>query len=287
MTNWDAVDTVMTPWRQKIHDLMSGELTIAPTTTFACCDFTACDQSVGGRLSLGRRGDWAYVGAQYGSAVIGGRGARVLFVSMDRPHNPEPGEDALRPFEKDQHTFRRGALHRSNPHMGGVDAEMEALVDVGVSAEDRCEQFALVNAVLCGPPGEAGMTSVSNETMRSNCEKHTRSVIRALEPDIVVAQGQNPQRICRSLSTEGIGRWAVRKKPAGTSVAQLPKRSRVAAVSRGEVGGRSVLFVLTAHPSHYSRKGIRYWSSCAMPEELIMAFDAVRERYAAIGSARQ
>lgn len=280
MTNWDPVDTVMTPWRQKIHDLMSDESKVAPTTTFACCDFAACDRSVGGCLSSGRRGDWAYVGAQYGEAVIGGRSARVLFLSMDRPHNQGSGEGSLRPFEMDQHTFRHGALDRSNPHMGGVDAELEALVDPGVSAEDRCEQFALVNAVLCGPPGDAGMTSVSSGTMTANCEKHARSVIRALEPDIVIAQGQNPQRICRSLSTKGVARWEVKKKPAGSRPA-LPKRNRVAAVHRGDTGGRRVWFVLTAHPSHYSRKGIRFWSSCAMPEELTMAFATVREQYAA------
>lgn len=280
MTNREPNDGGMSPWRQKIRDLMSGdELRVAPISGFACCDFGACNQSIGGRLSSGRKGDWAYVGEQYGEAAIGGRKVKVLFVSMDHPHDPE--QDDIRPFEDYQRDYRSGALDRHNPHMGGVDAEMVALLDPGVSAEDRCEQFSLVNAVLCGPPGEAGMTSVSSATMRSNCEKHTKSVIRTLEPDIVVAQGQNPQRICRSLSTTAIGRWAVKRKPAGTRPASLPKRNRVAAVHRGNVGGKPVWFVLTAHPSHYSRKGIRFWSSCSMPDELTMAFRTVRDQYTA------
>lgn len=270
MTNRDPIDTVMTPWREKVFDLMDGELKVAATTGFACRDFESCNESVGGSLSSGRRGDWAYVGAQYGDALVGGRRTRVLFVSMDRPHNPK--EDPIRPFEKDQHNFRLGALRRSNPHMGGVDVELESLLDPGVSAEDRCEQFALVNAVLCGPPERAGMTSVSSETMVVNCRKHTGRVMQELDPDVVIVQGNDARESVRAsiVGAERVDLWTNQREK---------QPHRWVELVRARIGGeKQALFLLTSHPAHYP--GLR-WKQGQLPEELADAIARTRDEYAA------
>ena len=144
MTDGTAADKERTAWQEKIYDSQTGIGIASREDSFCCEYFEACDRSVEPPISEGRRSDWAYVGCQYGEASVGGKPARVLFVAMDRPFK---GGDHFLEYWRTQREWRDGARCRGNPHMGGVDAELEYLVEDGTSPDDRCRQFALVNAV--------------------------------------------------------------------------------------------------------------------------------------------
>lgn len=277
MPDWKAIDTAMTKWRKKIYRLLRDDLKIgAEKGCFDCKYFNdgdghkGCDQSVPGGLATGRKGDWPYVGRQYGEALVGGKKARVLFVSMDRP-----GRSGTREWRAYQEDWREGALHRSTEHMGGVAADLKYLLDPGASREVRCQQFALVNSVFCGPPparalsGRPLMSSRSSSTMKENCRKHIRRLIQALEPDIVIAQGvKAPAAVCRSFGPRTVRSWAVETRPTSVEVAE------------GEIGLQRVWFLFTYHPGYYRRFGFDWKGGCSMPDELAGALDFVRDRYA-------
>ena len=265
--NWgiEPIDLVVTEDRKKIHDLMSRDLKVAPTCGFACPDHESCNRSAKGALApgQGRRGDWAYVGAHYGDAIVGGRKARVLFVSKDRP-----GRDLYRPFEVSQskEDFRGSASPNGNPHMKGVYFELKHLLDEGVSDEVISHQFALVNAVLCGPvgtdpkSGKHRMTSRSTGKMQSNCRKNTARIIQTLMPDIVIVQGPRAQR-------EGLRHFF-----SLVTIENWPDPHPE--LCAGEVEGKRVWFLLKRHPSRYnsSKRGFG-------PPALLEALTRLRECY--------
>ena len=299
MPDWKAIDTAMTRWRRKIYRLLRDDLKIGAEKGCFDCRFyndgdghKGCNQSVAGGLGSGRLGDWPYVGRQYGEARVGGKLARVLFVAMDRPFKGEEGSDASLDFRNEQMWWRRGAYDRNsegtNPHMGGVDAEMECLLDSGVSDEDRCQQFALVNAVFCGAPAKERknrktMDSNVSETMKRNCRRQLQEMLRTFKPDIVIAQGKgHPRRVCTAFGCKIVRRWASKTLPSWAVGRKSPKRNRLSEVARGEIGGRPVWFLITTHPSNYARLGLPFWKheTSAIPDELAGAFDFVRDGYA-------
>lgn len=279
-------DRKRTEWQEKIF-LLQNKLGIASEEGSFCCEFfEACDRSVEPRISEGRRSDWAYVGSQYGEAFVGGKPARVLFVAMDRPFK---GGDHFLKYWPIQEQWRDGARLRSNPHMGGVDAELEYLVEGRTTPNDRCRQFALANAVFCGAPAKEGrknrkkMDSNVSETMKRNCRQHLRKMLLAFEPDIVIAQGKgHPRRVCTAFGCRIVKRWASKTLPTWAVGRKPPKRNRRSEVAEGEIGGRPVSFLITTHPSNYARLGLPFWKhdAGAMPDELTGAFDFVRDRYA-------
>ena len=167
MTVGNATGRDRTEWQREIRGVQV-ELGIASEEDSFCCPhFEDCDRSVRSGISGGgRKGDWAYVGSQYGEASVGGKPARVLFVGMDRPSKGEDGECVFLDYEETQEDWRMSARLRRNPHMGGTDVELEYLVDDGTKPDDRCEQFALVNAVFCGPPANQGKTTKTNDSKR-------------------------------------------------------------------------------------------------------------------------
>lgn len=239
-----------TAWQQKIYDLQV-ELGIGAEEGLFCCEhFEDCNRSV--QSGIGRMGDWAYVGSQYGEASVGGRLARVFFVAMDRPFKGNEGGRGFLEYWSTQKCWHDGALDPppNNAHMVGVNRIVKHLLDDGAIAEDRCRQFALVNAVLCGPGaarGEGGalMESQSSGRMWRNCRNHTRRFIQELEPDIVITQGSDPRAHVASLivGRERVGRWTNRR-PGGAH--------RWVELSRGSVqGGKTALFLLMNHPSRY------------------------------------
>lgn len=299
MPDWKAIDTAMTRWRKKIYHLLRDDLKIGAEKGCFDCQFyndgdghKGCNQSVPGGLASGRLGDWPYVGRQYGEARVGGKAARVLFVAMDRPFKGKEGDESFLDFLGEQMGWRCGAYGRNsegtNPHMGGVDAEMECLLDDGVADEDRCQQFALVNAVFCGPKARQGkrskrMDSNVSDTMKRNCRRQLQQVLLALEPDIVIAQGKgHPRRVCTAFGCRIVKRWACKTLPTWAVGRKPPKRNRRSEVAEGEIGGRPVSFLITTHPSNYARLGLPFWKhdAGAMPGELVGAFDFVRDRYA-------
>lgn len=269
----EASDRLMTPARRAVKALMEVELKVGPTIDFDCCDIEFCNRSAKGGLSpgVGRRGDWAYVGAHYGQAIVGGQKAKVLFVSKDRPYK---GGMRHWPFEFSQskQDFRGNANPDGNDHMRGVYYELKHLLDEGVTDEALTHQFALVNAVLCGPVGAKNksgghlMVSRSTGMMQSKCRKNTVRIIQTLEPDIVVVQGPKAQhegmRRCFSLGT--IEKWPD------------PHPELCA----GQVEGKRVLFLLKHHPSRYNRAKRGFG-----PPELLDSLNRLRECYSGVATS--
>ena len=137
-----------------------------------------------------------------------------------------------------------------------------------------------MNSVFCGPiaartgKGKPSMSSRSSHTMKENCRNHIRTLIRALEPDIVIAQGDGPRDGLRALFRdhhENVDSWDNGKTRGHRSVELVKGRVE---------GGRPALFLLTGHPAYYP--GLA-WKKGRLPEELRRGLTRVREEYA--GSA--
>ncbi|MYD62770.1 MAG: hypothetical protein F4W91_17160 [Gemmatimonadetes bacterium] len=227
--NWTNIDNKMTPWRKKVKDLQT-QLGIGNSEDcFSCEHFPKCKESVDSNADI-RQGDWTYVGRQYGKALINGNKARILFVSMERPWGGDE-EDRWQNFEDTQKDFREGAYTRSNPHMGGVDAELAYLLDKTTSPADRCQQFALTNAVRCRRSSNKKYKGTL--VMEQKCESHTKEIIQVLKPDIIIAQGRgNPCKSMRSLFSFDI-----------------VKEYRSVEIGKDKDGR---IFLLTPHPASYT-----------------------------------
>ena len=247
----DGVDSVMTPWRKKVKDLQTQRGIGASEGCFNCEHFKSCSESINKKLY---KGDWTYVGRQYGKGSVSGKRAKILFVSMERP-----GEREYEEFECTQKEFREGAFGRVNPHMAGVDIQLEHLLDEE-TAVNRCQQFALTNSVRCHPRGR-GSRSESTPGMISNCAEHTKAIVEALYPDIVIVQGKN--RNC-GFVPEILSRY----RGYGTT----------AEIGRARVRGKEVLILHTAHPAYYPRKGF-HWKR-GLPAGMGRAFKRAKELFA-------
>ena len=257
MSHLEPIDTEMTPMRRAVRD-RQVELGIgASAGCFHCEEFDeSCYPSIVEEIGEVEviKGDWTYVGHQYGQAMIAEKRAKILFVSMERPLS-EP-ED----FEETQYQFRTACLKRSNPHMGGTDVELKYLLDDSTPPKDRCQQFALTNSVRCRPSSNSSR-SQSTSTMIAKCQAHTKAMVEVLTPDIIVTQGKYP--------SEGI---------VGMFDSEVVFKSdnglRRAEARRG--GG--VLFLLTAHPANHP--WFR-WKLGSLPNYLRDAIKEVRDLYAA------
>ena len=246
------VDSEMTPWRAKVKDLQTHRRIGASAGCFDCEHYKSCAESLGEvRMS---KGDWTYIGRQYGRASISGKRARILFVSMERPGDREYEE-----FECTQREFRESAFDRVNPHMAGVDVELEHLLDDEVPV-NRCQQFALTNSVRCHP-ATATYRSQSTSQMKVNCASHTKAIVDVLSPDVIVVQGRD--RDC-GITPEPIGAYG----GSGTT----------AEIGKATVKGKGVLILQTAHPAFYSRRGFQ-WKEGRLPAELGRLFRRARRLY--------
>ena len=257
----DIIDREMTPWRKKIKCLQTKRGIGASKGCFDCNHFKDCHKSI----SKGpmRKGDWTYVGRQYGEASVNGKKAKVLFVSMDRT-----GKAGAENFEYTQKAFRCSTYNRFHPHTGGVDVELVHLLDKATSREDRCQQFALTNAVRCSPCSKSARAKSTSIMMR-NCEPHTKAIIQALEPDIIIAQGKHPRNsMCKLFNLDIEEKYDNgRTGPSYRSVE----------IAKKEIGAdKQALFLLTGHPAHYP---FFRWKKGHLPDELKKAFARAREIY--------
>ena len=261
--NWDNIDAEMTPWRTRVKNLQTQLGIGASKGCFDCDHFKCCHKSIRNQPIL--KGDWTYVGHQYGEALVGGKKARILFVSLDRGGQG----DGYEKFEATQQGFRTAAYKRENSHMGGVDVELEHLLDE-TSPKDRCQQFALTNSVRCRRKS-GSMKYEATWIMEQNCESHTKAIIQKLEPDIIIAQGSHPREsICRLFSPN------VKKYDNGRS----GRSFRSVEIGQGRIRqGQKVLFLLTAHPARYPSFG---WKKGYLPNELDKAFKRAKEIYSGI-----
>ncbi len=261
--DWDNIDDEMTPWRTKVKNLQTQLGIGASKGCFDCDHFTSCHKSICNKPIL--KGDWTYVGHQYGEALVGGKKAKILFVSLDRGGQG----DGYEKFKATQKGFRTAAYKRENSHMGGVDVELEYLLDKTTSRKDRCQQFALTNSVRCRRKS-GSMKYEATPIMEQNCESHTKAIIQELEPDIIIAQGrENPCNSMRRLFNPEI---VERYRGYGTSA---------------EIGqSKDCLFLLTAHPAFYSRKDFN-WKNGYLPEGLKEAFERAKEIYSGVRQSDQ
>ena len=256
MPEWERIDSEMADMRCAVYGLQTRSKFGAEH--FDCQFFDECCKSLEKRV---RRedvvpGDWTYVGYQYGSAMINGRCAKVLFVAMERPlEKPET-------FGCTQGAFRSSCFERSNAHMGGTDVVLKYLLDCPTTREDRCQQFTLTNSVRCRPrPKNA--RSGSTSTMAQRCQRHTESIVDELKPDIIVTQGSkfSYQQIVNLFNLKDLPR-------TGNGGQRQQKRWV-------EVGKRNgIIFLLTAHPANYPGFA---WKSGRLPCHLRNAIQAVRD----------
>lgn len=269
--NWDNIDAEMTPWRTRVKNLQTQLGIGASKGCFDCDHFTSCHASISNQPIL--KGDWTYVGHKYGQALVGGKPARILFISLDRGGQGNGYEK----FASAQKTFRSAAYNRVNPcervnpHMGGVDVELEYLLDETTSREDRCQQFALTNSVRCRRKS-GSMKYEAKRIMEQNCASHTKAIIQTLKPNIIIAQGANPRKsVCKLFSPR-----IVAKYDNGRSGQSF----RSAEIRQGRIWqGREVLFLLTAHPANYPSFG---WKRGCLPCELQKMFAQAREIYSGV-----
>lgn len=295
-TAWATVDSEMTDYRARVIDVQRSQGSGAEgclCELFAIVDESGerrdgvCQRSMRRRgLELRRNGDWTYVGRQYGRALVDGHRTRILFVSMDRRAwmNSDQVEKGIKnikvTFVDTQEDFRNSALRRRggkkgpgfNHHMAGVDLEMEYLLRPESCCAERCQQFALTNAVRCGwwDPRDKSTDSKSSPEMETRCASHTQGIVEQLAPHIVIAQGGNPRRtLCDRFS---LSEWTVYRNHSGYALAELRK---------GDIAGRQALFLLTAHPAD-PRAG---WFALGqtLPTEFRCAFDQARKLRGTLG----
>ncbi len=259
----DQIDREMTPARIAVKALQEKLGIGASDECFRCGSLdTQCKPSSEKMLGkvLISKGDWTYVGHEYGQARIQNKLARILFVSMERPKSNQKPEK----FEDTQRAFREACFHRQNPHMGGTDIELEGLLDPTTTREKRCMQFALTNSIRCRPVSNRA-NSQSTPIMVEECKRHTKSIISTLQPDVIVTQG----------------------KPAFGSIAKLYKTETVYKAKNGRQGqtvrfaevrrGDSLLFLRTAHPANHV--GFR-WKRGPISDYLGDAIEVLRKLYA-------
>ena len=123
MPDWKHVDNDMTDMRTGVRDLQRN-LKIGADNHFRCEHDGKCEESIHKRLGHVEvsKGDWTYVGHQYGQAMIDGKCAKILFVAMERPeYSSEDERFKYEPFEETQRAFRDSCFERGNAHMGGAD----------------------------------------------------------------------------------------------------------------------------------------------------------------------
>lgn len=268
--NWTVIDNEMTPWRKKVKDLQTQLGSGNSEDCFSCEHFPKCKESVDSNADI-RQGDWTYVGHQYGKALIKGKKARILFVSMERPWGGDE-KDRWQDFEDTQQDFRESAYMRHNHHMGGVDAELAYLLDKTTSPADRCQQFALTNAVRCRRSSNSKKYK-RMPVMEQNCESHTKEIIQELKPNIVIAQGNPPRKsLYRLFSPE------ILESYRQVYINKVEVVQRV--VETVEVGlADKRIFLFTPHPTFYTYPDNSFkWKWKDLPTDLLEeAFKKVRE----------
>ena len=278
MPDWSSIDSKMTPTRIRIKALQEACGSGATEQAFHCSSACLCQASLRKRIGDApsiSKGDWTYIGAEYGEAMICDRPSRVLFVSMERPKKRETDSES---FEKTQQSFRHSCRCRSNPHMGGTDTILKYLLDCGTPEERRCQQFALSNSVRCSPIN-TGSSSRSTLKMLEECRRHTDKIIEALRPHIIITQGTNPYCSVAhvlSLPPSPLPLFANENDRVGPGHRfandRVGRGHRFAEVRRH----RHMLVLRTAHPAHYP--GFR-WKRGELPAHLLKAIVDLRDRF--------
>ena len=180
-------------FRSQIKKLYSELKIDIPTNSFGCAHLSSCLNSINSDRNL-HKGNWAYVGVEYGNAKIQGRQVRILFIAMDRGGKNRKDEET---FAETQCSFRSSTECPKNAHMGGVSLIMKELVD-DKEPTVYSHQFALTNADKCSKPSKHRKYE-ANEKMRQNCVDHLDREIKVLRPDLIITQGSDPTKTVKRL----------------------------------------------------------------------------------------
>ena len=188
------IDSKSTPHRTAIKNLYSKSKIIPTTGDFGCRNLFECSQLFNRKGAKLDTGNWAYVGVNYGNALINIKPAKVLVISMDRGGE---GVGNKQTFSETQEDFRTSTEYPENAHMGGVSAIICELVD-DYSPTIYSGQYALTNAVKCSE--HTGKRSDrSSKIQTRNCSEHLLAEINSLDPDIIISQGKHPNNTIKSL----------------------------------------------------------------------------------------
>lgn len=247
----DTRDRRSTPYRTVIRNLYADRKIIPLRRGFGCASLSRCTE--GGRVRL-HTGNWASVGAEYGSAPVDGLDAKIMFVAMDRGGYGGADEEE---FEDAQKAFRIHIERPENAHMGGLLLILKQLVDEQ-DPRKLSGMCAITNAVKCVKPTKS-MNTNATRTMISECSAHVLAEIDALQPDIVITQGAHPSATITSL-IRGLRRIA---PPF------VGERDRTAAVFSNE----DLVVVTTPHPAR--QKGLK-WSKGELPQFYVDALRLAR-----------
>lgn len=168
------------------------------TGRFCCSSGRECRASV--RADGFAAGQLSYVGDHY-ATESGGRPLRIVVVSM------QVGDDeAPVTIERRREQIRSRipeSFAQRNQHMAGVSTALRVLYGGGPGADRDGEllatpggpvhvldAYAMTNSVLCSRRPGAGREGAPTRTMITNCGRHLRTTIEALDPTVIHSQGR-------------------------------------------------------------------------------------------------
>ena len=149
---------------------------------FACCEAAAAKDK--GRCLT--KGAEAHVGEKYGDPI------RLVVISLDTGGSKkEFGEDLLERRKTIQAVTYRGA----NPHMKGTIETLWHLYGRDKSESDLLKRFAMTNSAKCS--GRDSKTGMVPDKLYKNCKEHGLAELKALKPQLVVAQGEKARNLLK------------------------------------------------------------------------------------------
>lgn len=231
-----------------------AKLNIIPKTHgFGCPYLEDCSRKSKERGTKFHTGNWAYIGINYGNALIDGKNARILIVAMDRGGKGGADEEE---FPDTQWQFRKATENPTNPHMGGVSLIIKELVDAKDSLV-YSNQYAFTNAVKCSVRTES-MHTGATAIMIYNCSHHLAEEINALAPRLLITQGTHPANTVKRLF--GLV----------SSIAQFSSpEGRISELFKAQ----NMLILTTPHPARL--KGMR-WRKGILPDFMAQALQRTR-----------
>lgn len=165
---------------------------------FCCSSGSDCRASVGADGFAA--GQLSYVGDHY-VAESAGRPLRIVVVSMqvgddEAPVTMERRREQVRARIREPFGLR-------NQHMAGVTTALRVLyggvpgadpagelLETPAGAVHVLDAYAMANSVLCSRRPGVGREGAPSSTMMTNCSRHLRATIEALQPTVIHSQGR-------------------------------------------------------------------------------------------------
>lgn len=225
---------------------------------FRCDHRKACEKSLKPQFRKSIiKGNWPYIGCDYGKAEIGGIRCRILVIGMDQGGVGEARGAAFE--ERQEHWYWAFHNRDVSAHTGGTHLIIKCLVD---NKDPECflRQFAHTNSVKCSPEKQEGerMKSESTPVMQKRCRYHLKRDLEIFEPDLVITEGRGPTDMVKVILNLSKPDYPSRDKRTG----------RVCEVYRG----RPVLLA-GPHPA----RTLRWRYGTSLPPYYARAINAVWE----------